>query len=778
MGELQSSELIEPLPESMRRDLLMTNFKSLLQITMIAAALCLNAAPAFSQAVCLPAPRLLTTTPMGGQVGSTVEVTITGDNLEDLDELRFSHPAITAVPKVDASGAPVANTFLVTIAADCPAGLHEARVMSRLGISSSRVFHVGQWPEVLRNKANTSVETAWALPLNTVCNATMTRQAVDHYAFEAKAGQRIVIDCAAKGIDSKLQAVLIVADAQGNDLMVERRGGVIDFTPEQDGTYMVKIHDLTFNGGPECFYRLCLQTAAPDERVPRLPSTESVSSFSWPPIGLPAEAALAEAAPDDPAGDPQQITLPCDLSGRFFPAADVDRFEFTASKGEVWWIEVASERLGRPTDPSIIVQRVQKTDDGETLTDVAELSDIPSPVKVSSNGYAYDGPPYNAGSADINGKLEIKEDGVYRVQLTDLFGGTRTDPGNVYRLIIRRAQPDFSIVSWALHMELRNGDRNALSKPIALRGGATMAFEVVVIRRDGFDGPIDLRMENLPEGVTATGLTIPAGKSRGIMLFTAAPEAPRGLTSAKLLGVATINGESVTREGRVASMAWPVPNAWSEIPAPRLLADIPVSVSGGELAPITLAPAEDKIYEAVAGQTLTIPLAHSRRSEFSGPKISLKTFGAGFEGTPAFDVPLDADASEATFDLAKLKVAPGEYTIAFYGSAVAKYRYHPESVTIAEAVLKTAQDKATAAAAEVTKLTESVGTAAPEDKAALEASLEMAKKQQQAADAEVAAADKNLKTVTAKAAPKDIVDIVVSSPIHIRVQPAAETVQK
>ena len=31
MGELQSSELIEPLPESMRRDLLMTNFKSLLQ---------------------------------------------------------------------------------------------------------------------------------------------------------------------------------------------------------------------------------------------------------------------------------------------------------------------------------------------------------------------------------------------------------------------------------------------------------------------------------------------------------------------------------------------------------------------------------------------------------------------------------------------------------------------------------------------------------------------------------------------------------------------------
>ncbi len=117
-----------------------------------------------------------------------------------------------------------------------------------------------------------------------------------------------------------------------------------------------------------------------------------------------------------------------------------------------------------------------------------ELSDIPSPVKLSSNGYAYDGPPYNAGSSDILGKLVIKEDGLYRLQLSDLFGGTRSEPGNVYRLIVRKAAPDFALVAWALHMELRNGDRNALSKPISLRGGATMALEVVAFRRDGFDG--------------------------------------------------------------------------------------------------------------------------------------------------------------------------------------------------------------------------------------------------------------------------------------------------
>ena len=79
--------------------------------------------------------------------------------------------------------------------------------------------------------------------------------------------------------------------------------------------------------------------------------------------------------------------------------------------------------------------------------------------------------------------------------------------------------------------------------------------------------------------------------------------------------------------------------------------------------------------------------------------ITLKIFGAGFEGAPAFDAPLNADQTMANFDLGAMKTPPGDYVIAFYGSAVAKYRADP------------------------------------------------------------------------KAAPKDIVDIIVSKPITIRVQP-------
>ena len=741
-------------------------------LTSFCLAICSVATVAFAQSVCLPAPRLLTTMPMGGAIGSQVEITISGENLEGFDELAFSNPLITATRKLDAAGQSESNKYVVTIAADCAAGLYESRVMTRLGISSSRIFSVGSLPEVVRTTPNTSLATAMELKMNSLCNAVMTPRAVDHYAFEGRKGQRVIVDCAARGIDSKLDAVLVIGDAAGSDLLVERRSGTLDFTVPDDGKYVIKVHELTFGGGPAYFYRLALQELPVGAPVLRLPATRAVSSFSWPPVGLQDRAEISEIEPNNVRSRAQKITLPCDIAGSFFPAADVDVFEFEAKKGEVWWVEVASERFGLPTDPAILVQYVSGSGDTEKLSDVAEFSDIPSPVKVSSNGYAYDGPPYDAGSSDILGKLEIKEDGVHRLQLSDLFGGTRNDPRNVYRLVVRKAAPDFAIVAWALHMELRNGDRNALSKPIALRGGSTMALEVVVVRRDGFDGEIELAMDDLPEGVMARGLKIPTGKSRGIMLVTAHQNAPRSRGSATFVGRAVIDGTPVTRPCRFASMAWPIADAWGEIPSPRLLADVPVSVSGFEFAPISIASSGSNTWEVVAGEKLTIPLVQTRRSEFSGATMQLKTFGAGFEHLPLFDVPLTADFSEAVLDLATLKTPPGDYLIGFCGSAVAKYRHHPEAVIAAEEELRKAEAERAALEIEAKKLAEGANAVPVEQKNEFVQAVEAIAAKQEAAVAAVATAVERLKKATEVARPNDLVDIIVSEPIAIRVKPA------
>lgn len=709
--------------------------------------LALVSASALAQQVTLPLPRLLTIMPMGGQAGQTVEVAITGENLEDVTELTFSSSEITAKPVAGAT-----NKFTVSIAADAPVGVYDARVISRLGVSSMRAFSVNKLTEVVRTKANNTLETALPLPLGTICNATMTKRAVDFYSFQGVKDQAVAIDCAAVGIDSRLTPVLILADGKGADLKVNRTGGMIDFTPPADGTYLIKVSDLTYQGGERHFYRLALQKGPAEPQ----PQTQAVSAMSWPPADLPEAADLNDKEPNHTTA--QQIALPCYIAGSFFPAADVDTYEFTAKKGETWWVEVASERLGLNTDPFVLVQQVK---DGK-FTDVAELYDIAPPMKVTSNGYSYDGPPYDAGSPDVLGKFEVKEDGTYRLQVRDLFGGTRSDPHNRYRLLVRQAAPDFSLAAWAVHMTLRNGDRASLSKPMALRQGDSRAFEVVVQRRDGFEGEIEIAMEGLPQGVSAAGLKIGKGKSYGHLILTADEKAPRGFSLAHITGKAVIGGKEVVRPVRLASMEWPVKDAKGEIPAPRLMADIPVSVTDSEQAPLTIAAAENKVFEATAGGTLKIPLKLTWRSEFNGTSIKVKAYGEGFSGIKEFDIPLKAATHEAVLDLAALKIAPGDHVFAFQSLGICKYRYNPAAVPLAEAGQKKAAAALAAAAAEAKK------TAATDAEAAKKAA-----EKQKAAEAAMTAATSQMKTAAAAANPTDTVEILISQPIRVRVKAAA-----
>jgi len=299
-----------------------------------------------------------------------------------------------------------------------------------------------------------------------------------------------------------------------------------------------------------------------------------------------------------------------------------------------------------------------------------------------------------------------------------------------------------------------------------------MAFEVIVVRKDGFDGEIELAMEGLPEGISSCGLKIPAGKAKGMMIITAAENAPHSLAYAKLVGRAKIDGTDVTRAARVASMEWPVRDASQEIPAPRLMADVPVSASGSELAPVSIAASESKVWEAKAGDKLTIPLKLTWRSEYSGTSIKLKVFGNGFEGVKEIDVPMKATTAEAVLDLAALKTPPGEYALAFYGPAVTKYRYNPDAVKTAEEEQKKAEQEALAAAESAKKLAEEAKIAAPEKKAELEIAAKVAGEKSKTMDVAKTDAAKRMKTATDAAAPKDTVDIVVSEPVRIAIKPA------
>ena len=72
--------------------------------------------------------------------------------------------------------------------------------------------------------------------------------------------------------------------------------------------------------------------------------------------------------------------------------------------------------------------------------------------------------------------------------------------------------------------------------------------------------------------------------------------------------------------------------------------------------------------------------------------MQLKASGAGFEQVPRFDVSLLTDSSEVTLDLAALKTPPGDYLIAFYGSAVAKYQSNIGNASNAKSAPKDTAD--------------------------------------------------------------------------------------
>ena len=184
------------------------------------------------------------------------------------------------------------------------------------------------------------------------------------------------------------------------------------------------------------------------------------------------------------------------------------------------------------------------------------------------------------------------------------------------------------------------------------------------------------------------------------MLITAGGGRPALVTAiAKIFGRAQIDGKTVSRPCRLASMVWPVRDASQEIPKPRLLADVPVSVSGvGGRAGHDRAGREQGL-GSQGGREAHDPAQGHLEERVHGRLDQAEPDGRRTSrGVKEIDIPLKAAGSEVVLDLAALKTPPGEYALAFYGSAVAKYRYNPEAVKLAEEEQKKAEQEAIAVA--------------------------------------------------------------------------------
>ena len=678
----------------------------------------------------LPVIRLDTVFPPSGQVGKEVEVAITGADLDDANALHFSAPGITATPKD--------KHFIVRIAPDVPPGVYDVRVSGLFGVSNPRAFVVGDLPEAAKAHPNTSSVTALDLPLDSTITGTATAAADDYFKFNAKKGQRLMIECDAIGIDSRMVPVMTILDPAGAELDSNRRDGFLDFTAPADGAYLVKLHDLTFAGGADQFYRLTVTTgphldyifppcgkpgakekftlygrnlpggapanlpgrdgkplekleteialpATADAHVDGLanPAAATVDGFSYrlaSPhasnpvfIGFTDLPVVAEHEPNNNPAQAQKITPPCEIAGQFCPAGDTDVYTFDVKKGDVWWLELISQRLDLPTDPFLLIQR--------------DTADVQEAYGADTN---IGGPRFHTISNDPAVRFEAKEDGAYRVTVRDLFGSGHNDPGNVYRLAIRKESPDFHLLTVAEAPVEKKGDTKAEPYPALLRAAGTTGIRVLAFRRDGFAGEIELHAEGLPPGVTCTPTTIPNGANEGVLLLTSSEKPERWIGAIRIIGQAKIGDAEVSRSARGGAVRWPFTDPNTDFVRSRLTRDIALGVSPAESAPVTVAAAEEKRWEIPAGGKIDIPLKITRRGEFK-EAIKLKALGApGLDTAKEIEVAANATTASATIDPAALKIPASEYTIHFEAQTKGKFRGKDVTTTIYSAPIRIA----------------------------------------------------------------------------------------
>jgi hypothetical protein len=520
-------------------------------------------------------PMVTHVTPVAVQRGTTAEVTVEcrTSSLANAYKVMFEGQGVSAEvvspkepPKVDPKSPVPALASLklkVTVAADAHPGVREFRIATKHGISSLGQLVVVDSPVVVEQSGINTAEKAQAVPVPCVaCGRVEAVENVDYYKFTAKAGQVLSFEVFCARIQDKIHdlqkhadPLVAVYDAAGKELAAGDDAffadPVLTFAVPKDGEYRVAVRDAKYDGDPRWAYALTItdrpyvkhlfplgftrvpggfttavepvlgdaKTGAkwtvtvPVEKLGVQTVTfRSAVSDHWTnpvPVVVTDLPAVLEAEPNDAPKAATRVSLPCGVNGRIGQKRDLDHFVFTATKGKAIRFEVFARRFGTVLRSQLDSQLDVMTPDGRVI----------------------------ASNDDLFGKdaglvFTPPADGEYVVRVRDL--NNKGGEGFVYFLECDFARPDFT---------LKCDPSKAMIGP-----GSRTAWYVQVNRTNGFAGPVKVEVQGLPKGVAVNPLTIPANMTQGLLVVSAAEDAPVDAAVVKIVGTAeaTHDGKSVT----------------------------------------------------------------------------------------------------------------------------------------------------------------------------------------------------------------------------------------
>jgi hypothetical protein len=206
--------------------------------------------------------------PLGGRVGEPVSMKMKGLHLDDAE---------TVLPPKDAE-----------------AGIHQVVANKDGFLSNPMPFALDTLPEIFDKEPSNTIAHAQKVTLPVIVNGRIDKEDDwDVFQFSGQAGDTIVAEVNARRLDSPMDSVIKLTDANGkllafNDDREDLGAGINTHHADSyfmtklpaDGTYYLHIGDTGRKGGEEYGYRLRISAPQPDFALRIMPSSVSVPQKS------------------------------------------------------------------------------------------------------------------------------------------------------------------------------------------------------------------------------------------------------------------------------------------------------------------------------------------------------------------------------------------------------------------------------------------------------------------------------------------------------------------
>ena len=442
----------------------------------------------------------------------------------------------------------------LTVDPQASPGVRDVRIATPQGVSTLGQIVIGQDPVIVeKGKNNTSTEAQQITLPATYCGVIEKAEDVDCISFEAKANQRFTFHVQSQRLQDKIHdlqqhsdLLLALKNEAGSTLALSDNSFVADpfleFQFPQDGTYVLEIRDVRYQGNAYWTYSVEMNERPFVTQVFPLGVTkESEAKLSLIGHNLPetAEVALKISEPaissistqslrvKDQQTNPvrlvvshtstvieteeenntfqqaqQELSFPVGINGRIESISDVDCYAFQAKKGERYTFEVFARRAGSALDSQLRILN----DKGKRI---AENDDL----KIGKRGFA----------DSLIQNWTATADGTYFLEIKDLH--LRGGKEFVYFLQVTKSKPSFRLFVDTDKTQLTPGTRSVIF--------------VNAYRYNGFEGPIQLSIEGLPEGVMAEcGKILPEKSRDGCIILSASSDAPMNVAHVTIRGTA------------------------------------------------------------------------------------------------------------------------------------------------------------------------------------------------------------------------------------------------